>query len=219
MNQKGFANLNIILVLVVIVLLGTTGYFIFVKNPLSTPKISQLKEIVDSKDLVSIDEARKIADNYLDLVPDSKNSKIILNEEMDTWYSLDGLTTAYIFYGKTEGGKNAYLAIAGLKTIRPYWCGSSISPDSIYQQILKTSSYKEKRYLYLGSPVCVPFLELTSNSDQKSYYLFALNGEPSVTAISERRLIDTQSNFYNFVSKSNTNDFGRESREIWTKID
>lgn len=206
-------NKKILISIIIFIILGGIYYHLQSGDKIGNIR---LKDIVQGEDLVSVDEAKIITENYLDVV--APDEKIVLNETIDTWYSLDGLPTAYIFYGKTKDNENAYLAISAIKTIRPFYCGGlGSSPQARYDQILKTQSYKERRYLFFGNPMCVPFLELRNDQEVEIYYLFGSRGVPNVSTISKKHILSVQKKFYDFIQKSNNDDFGKESRDIWNK--
>ncbi len=206
-------NKKIILIIggaIMIAIIGL-GYFQFTEN---IPEETEIFcEKIQEEDRVSIEEAKRIVQNYLDMAV--YNEKLILNDKIDMWYSLDESPAAYVFYGETENGTEGYIVISALKIFRPNLCASSGSPYSAYESILEDSDYEEIRYLYFASPHCIPFLELTNNKAKKSYYMFAPHGTLSVDSISGKTMKNIEKEFCNFISKSNESDFGQESREIW----
>ena len=177
MNQKGN-----FLIAIILIIIGIYWWQEFPRVPLPIPK----------EDLISIEEAKTKAQKYLSRAV--LNKTITLNDKINTWYSVEGLPIAYIFYGKTEDERDSFLVISALKKIPiPFYCGGSgISPEDRYDEFLETHSYQDKRYLFFGNPMCIPYLELTGNNGQKSYYLFGLSGAPNVSRVSKKFMFEQQ---------------------------
>ena len=187
MNQKG--NLSIVIILIIAGILSVAGgIYWWQEFPAVPPPIPK-------EHLILIEEAKTKAQEYLSVVV--FEATITLDDKMNTWYSIEGSPMGYIFYGKTEDNRDSFLVISALKKMpSPYYCGGSgVLPEARYDEFLKTHSYRDKRYLFFGNPMCIPYLELTGNNGQKSYYLFGLSGTPSVSKVSKKFMFEEQKIF------------------------